>query len=76
MRQLKWFVVLILSQVAIPAIAQRVPPASFGVALGASPTVQGRNLPHETGAHVAAFVEVPRALGRLSVRAEVSREIS
>ena len=60
-----------LCYVGMPVLAQGQGAEVFGIAAGAAPTNTGYDLPYNTGAHVSLFVEVPRAIGRLGLRAEV-----
>ena len=55
----------------IPTVAQGQGAEVFGIAAGAAPTQTGYDLPYKTGAHLSFFLEVPRTIGRLGVRAEV-----
>lgn len=57
--------------VTVPAVAQGQGAEAFGIAGGAVPTNTGYDLPYKTGAHLSLFVEMPRAIGRLGLRAEV-----
>ena len=43
---------------------------AFGIAAGLAPTITGHNFPYETGSHLTMFLEAPRVIGRLGVRAE------
>jgi hypothetical protein len=55
----------------MPTVAQGQGAEVFGIAGGAAPTNTGYDLPYKTGTHLSFFLEVPRTIGRLGVRAEI-----
>jgi hypothetical protein len=60
-----------LSCLEMPAVVQGQGAEVFGIAGGAAPTNTGYDLPYKKGTHLSFFLEVPRTIGRLGVRAEI-----
>lgn len=69
--RLRIAVTAVLCSVGAPVAAHGQGAEFFGIAAGVAPTNTGYDLPYNTGAHLSLFLEVPRAIRRLGLRAEL-----